>query len=93
MASELMTLCGGATAIANTIGHKRQNVYAWITTGDIPHSNIYDVADALYVTPWTIGYHKLMQIFGTDCPEFKEVVLGAPLREETKVAILEAYNG
>lgn len=85
----ILKRCGGASAIANTIGETRQGVATWIGSGDIPHTKIYDVANALDVDPWLLSYHKLMQIFGEKSPTLQSIVAESFLKEDDKKWVLD----
>ena len=83
---------GGYSAIANRVDTSRQHVYAADISGCVGLSLVYRMAKELNVSPWTLSYKKLYQVFGEDSPSLETVVKDSPLLPAEKQSILRLLS-
>ena len=89
---ELVYLCGGTSAIANSIGEYRQKVNVWVKNGTAPAERVYELSKLLEVSPWALSYYKASLLLGPELsPPFEKVVEELPLPEEVKTELIEVY--
>lgn len=96
-ASKLLLLllienCGGTQATANQVKVSKQGIIHFKNRGYIPLAKIYSIAKDMQESVWALSYFKLYEIFGTDSPDFSNIVVATKLSSEAKAKVLKIIN-
>lgn len=90
---ELIVVCGGVSALGNSLEYDRQHVHKWYKLGYIPLVQVYNVSELLSIDQWAFSYCKLYEVFGFKrSPKFADIVKAAPLAKPIKDIIIELYT-
>ena len=88
LCTALLKEAGGASAVANSLGSKRQYIFTDMAQGYVPLKRVYDICTLLNVSPWALSYVKLAQVFGEQAPQLKSVIQESPLLTSKKKELL-----
>lgn len=72
--STLVEKYGGSSEVGRKTGLSRQYVNNFIVNGYVPLIQVYSIAKALKLSVWHLSYYKLMEVFGSESPNFRKLV-------------------